>query len=148
MNDVAKRDANEAVDKLHRAMRLMPPVDLPVTHRFTPGLYIREIFMPKGSLVISKIHKTEHPYVVSKGSANVWTEEGVQRISAPFTGITKPGTRRVLLITEDCIWTTFHPTVETDVDAIERAIIEPREVSDSPELDMNTMMAALTQEVA
>jgi len=72
-------------------------------------MYIREIFMPAGSLITSKVHKTEHPYIVSYGKvavsidSNDWDE-----ITAPYTGITKPGTRRVLYIIEDCIWTTFH----------------------------------------
>jgi CDP-diglyceride synthetase len=35
--------------------------------------------------------------------AQEWDE-----ITAPYTGITVPGTRRVLYIIEDCIWTTFH----------------------------------------
>jgi len=65
--------------------------------------------MPAGSLITSKVHKTEHPYIVSYGKvavsidSNDWDE-----ITAPYTGITKPGTRRVLYIIEDCIWTTFH----------------------------------------
>jgi len=72
-------------------------------------MYIREIFMPAGSLITSKVHKTEHPYIVSYGKvavsidSNDWIE-----ITAPYTNITKPGTRRVLYILEDCIWTTFH----------------------------------------
>lgn len=103
----------------------LPRVDLPVTHRFTPGMYIREIFMPKGTLLTSKIHKTEHPYVISMGVVSVYTEtEGVKVLSSPHTGITKPGTRRLLFIHEDTIWTTFHPTQETDLVKIEEDIIE------------------------
>lgn len=106
----------------------LPEVKLPLTHRFTPGLYTREIFMPKGTLVTSKIHKTEHPYVISMGIVSVWTEEdGVKTLSAPHTGITKPNTRRVIFVHEDCIWTTFHVTNETDVDKIEEQIIEKRD---------------------
>lgn len=110
------------VDKLAQ----LPKLDLPPVHRFTPGLYIRELFMPKGTLVVSKIHKTEHPYVVSQGHAAVFIPGvGVQQIKAPFCGITKPGTQRILFIHEDCIWTTFHPTNETDLEKIEASIIEP-----------------------
>lgn len=120
------------VDTIQAQLAKLPQLDLPLTHRFTPGLYIREIFMPKGSLVVSKIHKTEHPFVVSHGHAAVWTEEtGVVQIKAPYIGITKPGTRRILFIHEDCIWTTFHPTTETDVAKIEAQIIEPRTVTEA-----------------
>ena len=115
------------VDEIELAVAGLPPIDTPVKHIFTPGLYAREIFMPAGALVVSKIHKTEHPYVVSRGRVSVWTEEdGVVEVSAPFTGITKPGTRRVLYVHEDCVWTTFHVADEDSVEAIEERIIEKR----------------------
>lgn len=97
----------------------------PVTHRFTPGLYIREIFMRKSLVVSSHIHKTEHPFVVSQGKLLVYREDQNKSalIEAPHTGITKPGTRRLLVILEDTIWTTFHPTKETDVGVIEDQIL-------------------------
>lgn len=117
------------IDRLQLKLSEMPPLECPVIHSFTPGLYSREITMPKGAMIVSKIHKTEHPFVVSKGHAAVWTEDkGVVQIRAPYFGITKPGTRRVLFIHQECVWTTFHPTTLTDVDAIEAAIIEPRDV--------------------
>lgn len=104
-------------------------VEFEVKHVFTPGLYARTIFMPAGSVLTSKIHKTEHPFVVSKGCAKVFSEtSGVIEVRAPYMGITKPGTRRVLEIVEDCIWTTFHPTLETDLSKIESDLIEPHEI--------------------
>jgi len=85
-------------------------VNMPLVHRFTPGMYIREIFMPKGTIVVSRVHRTTHPFVVSKGECDVWCpDRGWQNIKAPYTGITRPGTQRLLLILEDTIWTTFHP---------------------------------------
>lgn len=124
------------VDDIEAAVKKMPQVDLPLTHRFTPGLYIREISMPKGALVVSKIHKTEHPFVVSKGHAAVWVEGvGVVQIKAPYTGITKPGTRRILYIHEDCVWTTFHPTNKTDPKEIEADVIMDPANAEPFELD-------------
>ena len=105
------RENDQIIDNLEAEL-IQHPDELihgPLVHKFTDGMYIREIFMPAGSLWTSKIHKTEHPYVVSYGKAAVsidatdWYE-----ITAPYTGITTPGTRRILYIIEDCIWTTFH----------------------------------------
>lgn len=116
---------HEAVDGLEVGMMQHQAVELPLVHRFTPGLYIREIFMPAGTLLTSKIHKTEHPYTISKGRVRVLTEEsGWVELRAPHTGVTKPGTRRVLYILEDTIWTTYHPTTLTDLGEIEDALIE------------------------
>ena len=104
------RENDDRLDELEVAMlENCEPVHCLTTHMFTDGMYIREIFMPAGSLITSKVHKTEHPYIVSYGKVavsidgNDWIE-----ITAPYTNITKPGTRRVLYILEDCIWTTFH----------------------------------------
>ena len=118
------RSVFRQLDEAEVEIGKLPPADCPVTHRFTPGLYIREIFMPAGTALTSKIHCTEHPYVISRGVVSVFTEaDGAKLLSAPYFGITKPGTRRLLYIHEDTIWTTFHPTDLTDVAAIEEAII-------------------------
>lgn len=116
--------AQRRIDEALPELRQLPQVECPLTHRFTPGMYAREIFMPKGALVISHVHKTEHPYVVMQGRVKVWTEnDGVVEIAAPHVGITKPGTRRILEILEDCRWITFHPTQATTVEEAERDVI-------------------------
>ena len=123
------------IDALEAAMLSgeIRAVDLPLVHRWTPGLYIRQIFMPAGTLLTSKIHKTEHPYVVTKGRVSVYIPGvGVQELAAGHFGITKPGTRRVLYIHEDTTWITFHPNVddEEDLAVIEQRLIEPHLLAD------------------
>jgi hypothetical protein len=101
----------------------MPPRECPVTHRFTPGLYIREIFMPKNTILTSLLHLTTHPFFIMQGEFSVWHRGiEVQRIKAPYTGITEAGTRRLLYIHEDTIWTTCHVTDLTDPDEIIESI--------------------------
>lgn len=95
----------------------------PLKHTFVDGAYVREITMPKGALLTSKIHKITHPYFVLKGEVSVLTEEGVVRIKAPFSGVTKAGTKRLLYIHEETVWTTIHVTKETDLEKIEAEII-------------------------
>lgn len=119
-------------------------IECPVTHRFTDGMYIRQIFMPKGAKLTSKIHNTKHPFVILKGDVTVYSEnEGVVRYRAPMLGITKPGTRRVLLVNEDTIWATFHPAEETEVEKIENRIIDNHI---NPILALNRMVDQLTKE--
>lgn len=123
--ELEKPTFSEKLDAAIEAMRRMPPGDFPVTHYQTPGMYCREIFMPKGSRIISAKHKTEHPFVISQGIVHVFSEnEGPVVYVAPYTGITKPGTQRLLVIEEDTIWTTFHATTETDIDKICETLVE------------------------
>ncbi|MGD0638386.1 MAG: hypothetical protein ABSA72_10155 [Nitrososphaerales archaeon] len=124
--DVAElNELEKFIATLPGATRISPPLQ----HRFTPGLYSRTIFMPKGMVCTSKIHKTEHQFVVSKGVLRVWSKEtGWVKIRAPYIGVTKPGARRALHILEDTIWTTFHPTTLTDLAEIEASLVEPHEI--------------------
>ncbi len=76
----------------------------------TPGIYTRELTMPKGSLVFSRIHMETHPFMIVKGLVSVYDGSSVQSLEAPYKGVTKAGTKRVLYVHEDTTWITFHPT--------------------------------------
>ena len=93
-------------------------------HVFTPGLYTRTAFDKAGSQLLSVKHKTEHPFVISQGSAEVYEERNgnlvyAETLTAPHMGITKAGTQRAIKILEDVIWTTFHLTEPVDFDGLE-----------------------------
>lgn len=108
-------------------------VDCPLKHHFAPGVYLREIFMPAGAIVIGKIHKTEHFNIVQQGRLMIFDEGGAHEIKAPCTFVSKPGIQKVLYIAEDTIWSTVHLTEERDLEKLEAALIEP---DDSyPQLD-------------
>lgn len=122
-------DSKNSIDKLEATMESnFQKIECPLRHIFTPGLYTREIFMPAGSLITSKIHNSEHPFIVSQGVVTVFADgQDAVIIEAPYMGITKPGTRRVLLVHEDTIWTTFHvnPGNTEDLAEIEATIMQP-----------------------
>ena len=124
--EIASQTVGNKIDELEATMvDHFHLVDCPVKHHFTDGLYVREIFMPKGTLITSKIHKTQHQYFVLKGKCIVWIDGVEHVIEAPFVGTTEPNTRRVLYILEDCIWATSHPNPDNEtVEKIEERIIE------------------------
>ena len=98
----------------------------PLTHRFADGVYAREMALPAGSIIVGKIHRFGHLNIITKGKVIVLTEFGVERLEAPCTFISKPGTKRVVGTIEDAVWTTLHginPGEENNVDAIEDRII-------------------------
>ena len=95
----------------------------PSVHTFADGMYIRQITMPAGQIIVSKIHGQTHPYFILKGDVSVMTEDGVKRYKAPYSGITEAGTNRVLYTHEDTVWTTVQRTNETDLDKIEEDVM-------------------------
>lgn len=93
-------------------------------HTFADGCYIREMFIPKGLIIISEIHKTKHPFFILSGDVTVRSSNGdLDRYKAPFSGITMPYTKRALYTNEDTVWTTIHVTNETDIEKIGEEIL-------------------------
>jgi len=98
----------------------------PLKHVFTPGLYTRTIFMRPGIAILSKIHKTEHPFIISQGAVEVYECINGQLVyaetlTAPYMGVTKPGTQRALRVVSEvpCVWSTTHVMLESDFESIE-----------------------------
>lgn len=118
----------EAILRLQDAIisegRDVGPASCPVKHHFAPGTYGREMTLPAGLVVVGKIHKHAHINVISKGRVQVFTEqEGVLELAAPCTFVSSPGTKRVVQVLEETVWTTVHVTDKTDLAEIEREVI-------------------------
>lgn len=120
------RDAvpsREAIAKLEDAIRQLPPVEAPVSHHFSPGIYAREMFIPRGTVLTGKIHLTDHLCLITQGDISVLTESGVKRLKAGAVVHTKAGMKRAGYAHEDTRWVTVHATDETDVDLLEATLV-------------------------
>lgn len=150
VQSIVKPELNNLVDMVEKAMiddmvgsGKFHLTDAPVVHRFTDKLYSRQITMRQGLRLTSKIHLTDHQFIISQGVAIVYDDEGEHILEAPYHGITKAGTRRILYIPEEaeyeCIWTTFHflKDDETTPEQVEDRIIEKRK---NPLLEENNIL--------
>ena len=89
----------------------------PLKQHLEGGLYTRELFMPKDSIIVSLIHKQQHPTFLLKGKVSYITDEGeIKTIEAPHTIFTQIGTQRVIYMHEDsdlcCVYKTEAKTFE------------------------------------
>lgn len=91
-------------------------IELKTTHHFAPGIYMREIFIPKGTTLTGKIHKTEHLNILSQGRLIVYTENGMKELTASTVVKSMPGIKRVGHALEDSVWITVHPNIENEQD--------------------------------
>ena len=81
----------------------MAQVECSLKHHFAPGVYVREIFMPAGSVIIGKIHRTEHFNIIQQGAVSLFGDGTCEYLRAPHTFVSKPGVQKVLYIHEDCV---------------------------------------------
>ena len=109
--------------------------DCIVKHYFSPKdekygccTYAREMLIPKGTLIIGKIHRHQHLNIISKGKVVVYTEFGEKHLEAPITFVSEIGLKRSVYAIEDTLWTTIHLTEfvgEENLDKIEKEVISP-----------------------
>lgn len=96
---------------------------IPIKHHYAPHQYGRELHMPKGMVIVGKLHKHSHLNIVSSGKCIVQTFEGEVLIEAPATFVSPAGVQRAVYCLEDTVWTTVHSTDLTDLEEIEQEII-------------------------
>ncbi len=101
----------------------MMNIVMPVEHGFTEKQYIREFRAPAGHTVVSKIHNTNHPIFLLEGEVTIIEESGEKRVKAPYYSITEVGTKRIVLVHEDCFFVTVHPSEKTNIFDIEEEVI-------------------------
>lgn len=103
------------------------PAPLPIpTHFFAPGMYLRELTVPAGMVIVGKIHKHAHFLLVTKGSALVVSEFGRDHVTAGHISVSQPGVKRVVYAFEDTQFVTVHVNKDdlTDIEAIEAEHVE------------------------
>lgn len=103
----------------------LPQLDIPVFNYFAPNIYMRQMDAKAGTLMVTKMHKTEHFLIILKGSASVLDNGELVHFEAPQIIKTKVGTKRVIYFHDDSSWLTAHPTTETDLGVIEEQLIVP-----------------------
>ena len=133
----------QEIKQLQEIVGIAPQIELPLKHHHSVGAYVREIFMPAGSVVIGKEHATRHLNIVVSGKCTVWTVDGKHVFDAkdgPITFESMAGVKKVLYMHTNVVWMTVHPTDETDPDRLENIFIRPEEqLSLFPELDMDVL---------
>ena len=118
MNDLDKATPMRArVERLEAILEQAPQVACQVQHRFAPGVYMREMLVPAGTIATGAVHKTEHLTIVV-GHCLLTTDDGVQEFIGYRSFSSKPGAKRAINAIEDTIVTTIHPTEETDLDRL------------------------------
>lgn len=105
----------------------------PVKHHFGPDVYMRQMDAKARTLVISKMHSTEHFNILLKGAVSLITEDGIKDVYAGQVMLSKAGTKRIGYFHEDSSWLTIHPNTlnETNTEKLEDDLTIPESEIDN-----------------
>lgn len=129
MTDLAvKQDLDsllsQKVEHLLAQVEQMPQVDCQTKHYFGPGIYIREVTMPAGSVVIGKPHRGDHMCVMLQGRMIIVQADGTKKeLVAPMTFVGNAG-RKVAYILETTVFQNILATDETDIEVLENMLVD------------------------
>ena len=116
--------ATNRINTLVQEMLKHPQVECPVSHHFGPNIYIREVVMPAGTVVVGKPHKTEHMCNMISGRMIVVSEDGEQKeVAAPAVFMAKKG-RKTAYIIETVRFQNIFSTDETDIEKLENMLVD------------------------
>ncbi len=102
----------------------LPQVECPVVHHFGPGIYIREVTLPAGTLAIGHAQRFDHLNIMLTGAVAMVDDDGQTKVlRAPMIFVGKPG-RKLGYVLETCIWQNVYATDERNIDKLEATFLD------------------------
>tara|TARA_R110000787_G_scaffold56053_3_gene129070 strand:- start:1380 stop:1847 length:468 start_codon:yes stop_codon:yes gene_type:complete len=94
-------------------------------HTFADGIYVRQMTIEEGDVIMGAIHKHLHVWFLLSGNITVLTNGELKEYQAPCTVLSEPGVKRVIYGNEESIFTNVHknPTNTEDVRELEKQIV-------------------------
>jgi hypothetical protein len=114
----------DKVKALQAEVSKLPQYEPETKHYFHGGMYCREVFRHADVLIVGKVHKKEHFYLIISGTLVITTDDGVQEITGPHLLCSNPGTKRAVYSLTDAICMTFHRVKSDNVEDAEIELVE------------------------
>lgn len=93
-------------------------------HHFSPGVYMREVLLPAGTLAVGRIHRHDCLAIIV-GDVSVTSESGPFRVIGMKVFHSYPGAKRVAYAHQATRWVTVHHTDERDITKLELELFAP-----------------------
>jgi hypothetical protein len=114
----------DKVKALQVEISKLPQYEPPTEHLFHGGMYCRQVWRPAGCLIVGKVHKKEHFYMIVSGTVKVTTDDGVQTLTGPMLLCSSTGTKRAVYAETDALCMTFHRVESDNVEDAEVELVE------------------------
>lgn len=110
---------------------------VPLKHNdhLAPGLYVRELFIPAGTVLAGAKHRTDH-LVTFVGDITVWHEGHMTRLTGRHTLDSTAGAQRIGYAHADTWVTCIFPNPDNETDV---RVLEARFVENSDQLQCNRL---------
>jgi len=108
--------------RITKVLKTLPQTECPLQHFYLPGVCVRSMFIPAGTLLAGKIHKHAHIAILAQGTIRLADDGHAFVVSAPWIAYGKAGISRLGYAQTDCTFMNVLSTDITDPDELEVAM--------------------------
>lgn len=119
---VANQVKTRGVDALIGKLLELPQPRVNVRHIYGDGIYMRELVVAAGILIVGREHRSEHDCILVRGRLVFFNGDGSQTEMTAVAEWRAPPGRKVARVEEDMTFVNTWETHETDVETLEREI--------------------------
>ncbi len=125
--NIPVQPSKEQIAKFEAHLAKLPQVPLQAEHYFAEGVVVRKLFRPAGTVIVGKLHRKSHVFVVHVGEVTALMDNGMQRLKAPYVETTQAGINRIVIAHTDAVLMTVHPNPNgwgpNDLDRLEAELV-------------------------
>ena len=98
---------------------------VPLKHSFADQIYVRQMEMKKGTLVVGAVHNHKHVWFLLTGHLTIACNDDIQDYESPCYVISEAGSQRAIYANEDSIFVNIHknPNNVEDIEKLEKEIV-------------------------
>ena len=115
---------SERVERLQAEVSKLPQYEPATKHYFHGGMYCREVYRDAGVVVVGKVHRKEHFYLIVSGTVLITGDVEAREVTGPTLMLSEPGTKRAVLSLTPAVCMTFHRTDATTPEEAEAELVE------------------------
>lgn len=109
----------DKIAKLQEVCLEQEQVDIPTIERIIGSMYAREIFIPKGATIVSRVYKRAYVDIMLSGDVTINDTNGSIRLTGANILEGTPGRKRAGHAHEDTRWITVHDMLDIKTNPIE-----------------------------
>ena len=114
----------EKIRLLQKTMALMPQApNMFTSHFFAGGMYCRRMEIPYSTIIVSKVHKTEHLFIGCSGELQVAGQGDTYTLRSGDVKESAIGTKRLVVALTDVVVMTIHRTGLISLDGLEEELM-------------------------
>lgn len=121
---VSQAVKTQTVDALIGKLLELPQPRVNVRHILGPHVYMREINLAAGTLIVGRKHRGPHGCILVRGKLLFYNEDGSRTTLAATSEFQAGAGRKVAQVLEDTTFVNVFATEETDVEILESQIFE------------------------